>query len=73
MTKTVDHRFHVCCDECGLIDAYPSLVEAKMRAISATNGSHSNCKRIVIFDSMAHIGKPQLYTKVGSPIEIRGV
>jgi len=68
MSRIVEHRFHVCCEDCGLIDAYPSLIEAKVRATSAANGSHSDCKTIVIYDSMAHIGKPQLLSKYGEPL-----
>ncbi len=69
--KQTDNRFHVCCDYCGLIDAYPSLVEAKIRAIGARDGSHKECEEIVIFDSMAHYGKPELYTATGTATETK--
>ena len=69
--KQTDNRFHVGCSCCGMIDTYPSLIEAKSRAVSARNGLHSDCEDITIFDTMAHIGKPQLYEVDGVPREIR--
>ncbi len=69
--KQTDHRFQVGCSYCGMIDAYPSLVEAKVRAVSARDGLHKDCWDITIFDAMAHIGRPQLYEANGAPREVR--
>ncbi len=65
--KQTDHRFHVDCETCGHLNAYPSLAEAKARAISAHDGNHRDCGLVEIFDSMAHIGKPELYSYKGIP------
>ena len=69
--KQTDNRFHVTCGYCGMIDTYPSLVEAKVRAVSVKGGSHKDCEDITIFDTMAHIGKPELYEADGTPRETR--
>lgn len=70
MTTTAN-RFQVTCETCGFIDSYPSLVESKVRAISAHDGSHNDCGLIEIFDLMAHIGKPELYSYKGIPTVTR--
>jgi len=71
MSNTPSHRFHVTCETCGFLDGCQSMVEAKVRSTSAHDGRHKDCGLIEIYDSMAQIGRPELYSYNGVPSAIR--
>lgn len=68
---TTDDRFHVTCSLCGFLCGESSLYNAKRAAQTAEINHNTESEHIEIYDSMAHIGKPDLYNAYGEVIQIR--
>ena len=65
------HRFEISCSYCGVLDHYRKLDGAIEQAKYFKEFPHEACEDVMVFDRMAHRGKPELYNVDGSVRSIR--
>ena len=68
---TTDDRFQVTCSYCGFIARETNLIDAISTAQGAKIKHNQTNEIIEIFDLMAHIGCPEIYTNTGKPIAFK--
>jgi len=71
MGYTIDDRFQVSCSCCGYLTGERTFYDAKRSANLAELRHNAEYEHIEIFDIMAHVGKPELFTSDGQVIRER--
>jgi len=71
MGYTVDGRFQVSCSSCGYLESSRTLKSAKLSARLAELRHNAEYEHVEIYDIMAHIGNPELYSSDGEIIRVR--
>lgn len=67
---TPDYRFEVSCNYCGVLE-YCTTLEHALRTAKNCEPDHKYCSDIMVFDLMAHKGKPEIYNPEGTVRSIR--
>jgi hypothetical protein len=65
-----NERFEVSCQKCGGLSYYRKLNDAVQYAFDKQR-HHIECGYVVVFDRMAHLGQPELYSSEGLVTSIR--
>ena len=73
MGYTIDDRFQISCSFCGYLSGHRTLDAAKFSARLAERKHFQADEFVEIYDIMAHIGKPELFTADGTVTRIREV
>ena len=71
MGYTTDNRFQISCSVCGYLYSERTLEGAKRTARLAERKHFEPDEFVEIYDIMAHIDKPELYTSDGSVTKVR--
>lgn len=64
-------RFEISCSCCGVLDYYAKLEDALEQARYFDEFPHKDCEDVMVYDRMAHIGRPDLYNTDGLARTIR--
>lgn len=68
---TTDNRFQVGCSYCGYLQGFYKFQEAVMYASLIAFRHNEPNENVEIYDIMAHIGSPELYSANGDVIRVR--
>lgn len=65
-----DERYEVSCSHCGVL-AYEPFKRKALRMAQRQKVRHEFCEEILVYDRMAHVGRPEIFAADGTPRGIK--